>query len=171
LTGGNNTGGEFMANDLFGDAVILTSQTAGGDDTLIGGNSANGLVTNELHGDAFQLADSALGGDDVLIAGTQSGSGNVVNNMWGDAQLLSGSGAGGNDTFVFDGSFGDENYVWDFHQGEDILDINGLSIEDLDINLVGSDTRINPTGDADNMVTLVGFTDTLTAEDFGNYIA
>jgi hypothetical protein len=148
----------------------MSNSARGGDDVLTGGNSSgSGTVNNFLYGDATQLFDKAVGGADTLIAGVQSGGGSVTNVMWGDGRL-SGSAVGGNDTFVFNDSFGNQNYVVDFHQGEDVLNIDGLSIDDLTITQVmtpfNSDTLINVTGDTANVVTLVGFTGTLTQDDF-----
>jgi hypothetical protein len=57
----------------------------------------------------------------------------------------------------------------DFHQGEDHIDINGLSIADLTITTgVDSDSGLNSTfitADGTDVVTLVGFTGTLTHDD------
>ena len=87
--------------------------------------------------------------------------------MWGDAQFLSGSGLGGNDTFIFSGNFGNQNYVEDFHQGQDLIDItaaHGLNLIDFTITPGVDVTVVYLT--ADNVVTLQGFTGTLTHDDF-----
>jgi len=180
VTGGNNTGSGSVVNNLYGDnqgevwGGGMYAQAKGGNDQLSGGNASSGTVTNNLYGDAYAMTDSTQGGNDILIAGTQSGSGFVVNNMWGDAYSMTGSAVGGNDTFVFNDSVGNQNYVMDFHQGEDIIDItaaHGLSLSDLTITTGAADTTVYLTSDPNDVITLVGFTDTLTQDDFVNLMA
>jgi hypothetical protein len=75
----------------------------------------------------------------------------------------------GHDIFVFNGNFGNQSYVEDFHQGEDLIDLaaaHGLNFSDLVITKNGSDTLIHVTADPNNVVTLVGFAGTLTESDF-----
>jgi hypothetical protein len=169
LIGGSNTGSGTTSNELQGDAYAMFDSAQGGNDTLTGGNASSGVVSNSLIGDAaFVTGDTVQMGDDILIAGTQSGSGSVTNFMYGDAFDISGSPVRGSDIFVFNGNVGDQNYVVDFQQDVDHIDINGLSIDDLTIT-----TGVDPTFDVEstfitdgtNMVSLVGFTGTLTQHD------
>ena len=51
-------GGTGSSNALFGDAVWMTAQAVGGNDTLYGGASA----AEALRGDAAEMFDSARGG-------------------------------------------------------------------------------------------------------------
>jgi hypothetical protein len=87
--------------------------------------------------------------------------------MWGD--WTSGPASGGHDTFVFAGNFGNQNYVGDFRQGEDVINLtaaHGLGLSNLTIVQSGSDTLVNVTTDPSNVITLVGFTGTLKQGDF-----
>jgi hypothetical protein len=176
LTGGNNSGGGFLANQLYGDAPFMSGHAQGGNDTLIGGNSSgSGVVENFIFGDGLTMSDFAQGGNDILIAGTQSSGGSVVNHMWGDAQVISASAVAGHDTFVFNGNFGNQTFVEDFHQGEDVIDLvaaHGLNFgNDLVITKNGSDTLIHVAADPSNVITLVGFTGTLEQSDFVGLLA
>jgi hypothetical protein len=87
---------------------------------------------------------------------------------------MSGSAVGGNEIFVFADSFGAQNYVGDFRQGEDLIDITaaeGLSLSDLTITTGATDSTVYLTSDPSDVVTLVGFTGTLTQDDFVNLMA
>jgi hypothetical protein len=100
---------------------------------------------------------------------------------------MSDSALGASDIFYFNsniGDFGNQNYVMDFQQDMDLIDLvaaEGLSLSDLTITTVdstqilgGTDTQIYVTGDAANVVTLVGFDNTvtpLTQDDFVNLMA
>jgi hypothetical protein len=98
--------------------------------------------------------------------------------MWGDFKSGGGGPAeGGQDTFVFGPNNG-EDFIYDFQQGFDIIEINSIpatqlpaqavahipsqagnfpeSFEELDIDEVGGNSVI--TFDADNSVTVVGVT-------------
>ena len=178
LTGGNNSGSGFLRNEMYGDARATMSGFAqGGNDILIGGNSSgSGGVSNVIRGDALTVSDFVKGGDDTLIAGTQSGGGSVLNFMWGDWQEdTSGTALTGHDTFVFNENFGNQNFVEDFRQGEDLISLgaaNGLSFSnDLTIIQSGSDTLVHLTADPNDAITLVGFTGTLTQSDFVGLLA
>jgi hypothetical protein len=62
----------------------------------------------------------------------------------------------------------------DFHQGEDIVDLTaaeGLSLRDLTITTGVADTTVYLTADPNDVVTLVGFTGTLTQDDFVDLMA
>lgn len=172
LRGGSNSGSGTLQNVLWGDADDMFIRGVGGNDVLIGGNSTgSGVVQNGFFGDARIAGILLQGGNDTLIAGTQSGGGTVMNFMWGDWQMDNGQGSNrpGHDTFVFDGNFGNQTYVEDLHQGEDVLDIvaaHGLGLGALTITQNGSDTLVHLTSDPNNVITLVGFTGTLTQSDF-----
>jgi hypothetical protein len=177
LIGANYSGSGSLQNALFGDAVDLFGpRSVGGNDVLTGGNSTgSGVVTNGLVGDAAE-AGVSRGGNDTLIAGTQSGGGTVINSMYGDwaVDLSPGFNFPGHDTFVFDGNFGNQTYVNDFHQGEDLIDIvaaHGLGLDALTITQSGSDTLVHLTSDPNDVITLVGFTGTLTQSDFLGLLA
>jgi hypothetical protein len=141
----------------------MSGSAKGGNDILTGGdNSGSGFVTNELFGDARFMNDSAQGGNDRLISGI-----NATDQMWGDGSLAF-SATGGDDTFVFAGAFGND-FVNDFHQDEDTLEFQVAGVadfSDLDITVSGSDTVISTTTSTTDTVTLVGFSGTLTADDF-----
>jgi hypothetical protein len=165
LTGGNNSGSGSVSNLLRGDANGMSGFAQGSDDELTGGdNFGSGTVTNTLIGDASEMSGSAQGGDDRVISGI-----NATDLMWGDAQLLLDSATGGKDTFVFvDAAFG-QDFVNDFHQGEDTLEFQVAGVSDFDdlvIVLIDSDTVISTTASATDTVTLVGFSGTLTESDF-----
>jgi hypothetical protein len=114
--------------------------------------------------------------------------------MWGDVQYNFGGFVGGNDTFAFRPSNGND-FVYDFHKGEDIIELGGfynipakaaahlpanipsqalshilqtfsdLNIETVDTN---SDTVADSSVihiDPSNSITVVGVTG-LTAADF-----
>ena len=170
MAGGSNSGSGRIDNFVYGNWQGM-SGGEGGNDRLIGGDSrGDGIVNNFLYGDSEGVADTIGGGDDTLIAGTQSNGGVVVNNMWGDWSFDGfGSSVAGHDTFVFRGNFGKQNFVMDFHQGEDLIDLNaahGLDLSALSITESGSDTLVNVTTDPANVITLVGFNGTLTQSDF-----
>jgi hypothetical protein len=168
LIGGDNSDSGELTNFLVGDAAGgMFGSAQGGDDILTGGdNSGSGELTNLLIGDAANMSESAQGGDDRLISGI-----NATDQMWGDAQDLSPSATGGNDTFVFAGAFG-EDFVNDFHQGEDIMEFQVAGVADFDDLVItdnGPDTVIHTTASATDIVTLVNYDNDLhplTANDF-----
>jgi hypothetical protein len=168
LTGGDNRGpGGFpssLSNFLFGDAEQMSDSAQGGNDILTGGDSSSGgSVTNLLFGDADTMLNLVQGGNDRLISGI-----NASDEMWGDARSLSASASSGDDTFVFAGGFGND-FVNDFHQDEDTLEFQVAGVadfSDLAITVSGSNTVISTTASATDTVTLVGFSGTLTADDF-----
>jgi Ca2+-binding RTX toxin-like protein len=191
--GGNDvlTGGEFSnSNTLYGDAALMTGNARGGNDTLTGGQFSNvdtlvgdadrmfgsarggddtltggdGAPTNFLFGDAFVLSGNARGGDDILISGTGT------DHMWGDGGVSpTGTVQTGADTFVFAPGNGNDD-INDFRQSDgDRIDVSAWGFQTLTqmmITEVGGDTRIG--FDANNSVTLVGFSDpsALRASDF-----
>ena len=181
LIGGNTTplGNGRVENFLTGDGGFMSGSAQGGNDTLIGGsNSGSGSVENTLRGDAFRFfaGGSVHAGDDTLVAGTAS-AGTVKNTMWGDAQIVD-AGATvtfGHDTFVFQDNVaagqtvGTQNFIGDFQQGLDVIKFIGVvgasSFAELSphITTVSGNTIIET---QDDKVTLLGFTGTLTAQDF-----
>ena len=69
---------------------------------------------------------------------------------------------------MFAGAFGND-FVNDFHQDEDTLEFQVAGVADfgdLVITVDGQDTVIGTTASATDTVTLVGFSGTLTADDF-----
>lgn len=134
IEGGNDklTGGADSLNHLYGDAEFLTSfvnagepPALGGHDTLTGGASTGGVSeTNYLYGDALS-ALGVVGGNDRLVSGA-----NAMDHMWGDWSLQTLS-TGGNDTFVFGPTSGisipnnGTDYIYDFHHGEDLIEVRG----------------------------------------------
>jgi hypothetical protein len=154
-----------LFNELIGDARDMSGTAHGGDDTLTGGdnNGSDGPVVNSLVGDADQMTGAAHGGNDRLISGI-----NASDQMWGDARFLLESATGGQDTFVFVDAFGSD-FVNDFRQGEDEIEFQVAGVADFDdlvITQIGSDTVIGTNLSTTDTVTLVGFTGTLTANDF-----
>lgn len=178
LTGGNNSGTGAAHNYLYGDAFSVTGANNGwpfwgvtcGNDTLIGGSASAGSVENYFYGDAKD-ASGAKFGSDVLIAGTAAEGGTVYNYMYGDAEDNN-AGFGAADLFVFsdDGSqtVGTNNYIYDFSQFQnDRIEFSGVDgvhgFADLGITFNGGNTIIVAGSDE---VTLVGFSGTLTANNF-----
>jgi serralysin len=165
LVGGNNS-----LNLLFGDGGGLAGDSRGGNDVLVGGN---GSAASTLIGDATSMSDNARGGNDVLISGTGT------DHMWGDAEFINGVPASptaptgnvktGADTFVFAPHNGNDD-IMDFRQSDhDKIDVRAYgfhSLADMVITGNGADTKI--AFDADDSVTLVGFSDpnALRASDF-----
>jgi len=144
-SGGNDTlrGGANSTNYLYGDAETMTGAATGGDDTLIGGKGG----TNYLYGDALSLSGPSAGGNDRLVS-----AGSTTDQMWGDFGSVSSDNTSfGHDTFVFGPRNGDD-YIYDYHQGEDIIEINSVrgmgSFADLDIQAVDT----NNDGSADSSV-------------------
>jgi hypothetical protein len=90
----------------------------GGDDTLIGGIGG----TNTLVGDFVSRGGGILeGGNDRLVSAD-----NTTDNMWGDFQFVDGPPPNfGHDTFVFSQNNGND-LINDFHQGEDIIELDGF---------------------------------------------
>jgi hypothetical protein len=112
-----------------------------------------------------------------LIAGTApSFFGSVFNDMWGDGPLF-GNATGGQSTFIFKDdvvaggrTVGTHNTIEDFSQSQhDVIEFSGVagvaSFANLtfDTTTTPGSTIIHAGADA---VTLVGFTGTLTANDF-----
>src|SRR5262249_23233122 len=146
-----------------------------------GNNTGSGSVINKLIGDAENMSGSAQGGNDTLVAGTASPhSAGVINDMWGDGKLSEGA-TGGHDTFILKDdvaagqTVGTQNKIEDFSQSQhDVIEFVGVfdgathitSIDQLHIDYPppsGGDTVIHA---GEDVVTLVGFTGTLTAQDF-----
>ena len=114
-----------------------------------------------------QYAD--CGTKTASTAGTQNGIGSVVTNfMWGSAPGLPAA-QGSHNTFVFEGDLvGTQNYVEDFHQGQDTIEFTHMTgvhnFSDLSISTNGAGDTI--VGTLHDTVILVGFADTLTQHDF-----
>jgi serralysin len=154
-------------NVLMGDAGDMSGNAIGGNDTLI----AAGTGINALYGDAHSMDGNAQGGNDVLI----SGPGNDM--MWGDAAIINGVAASptaptgnvktGADTFVFGPNSGTDT-IGDFRQSDgDRLDVSAYgftSLVNMMITFDGTNTKI--AFDANDSVTLSGFTGTLRTQDF-----
>jgi hypothetical protein len=160
--GGNDVvlGGDgAILNNLRGEGLVMSGHATGGNDVLIGGDGAG--TTNTMTGDGRTMSDFAVGGNDTLVSGTG------IDNMTGDGAIITGPNVTtGADTFVFrPGNNADS--VFDFRQTDhDRIDVSAFGFDDIgDLNIsVGSDTVIDFGGG--NSVTLVGFTDPLTASDF-----
>src|SRR5262249_24479521 len=130
----------------------------------------------------------AHAGNNTLIAGTATLGSNVTNLMWGNAQIIDGiviNGSNdipastnvtlGQDTFIFKDTatqtVGTQNFIHDFIQSQhdviEFIHVAGVtSFNDLlpfDKTTVPGSTIIHVVAD---VVTLVGFTGTLTAQDF-----
>ena len=156
-------------NYLFGDANDITAGR-GGDDTLTGGKGG----TNYLIGDAANAIGGPIqGGADRLVSAD-----NTTDHMWGDFQSHNqGQITGGADTFVFGPRNGDD-FIYDFHQGEDIIEIDASkapghfpeTFSDLNIDQVDTDGSGTADSsiihfDAHNSVTVLGVTN-LAPSDF-----
>jgi len=159
LVAGGVIGG-FGSSLVMGDAGTMRDSARGGNDTLTGGAGSD----NTLYGDARLMYDNATGGDDTLISGAGT------DHMWGDAQFINdvlarptadtGLLATGADTFVFAPGSGNDD-IGDFRQSDhDRIDVRAYgfsSLADMMITFDGTSTRIH--FDANNSVTLVGFSD------------
>jgi hypothetical protein len=124
-------------------------------------------------GDASSMSDTAKGGNDVLVAGTASPGSSVLNAMIGDANTMSGLAKGGADTFVFKDNglmtVGPDNIIKDFSQTQhdkiEFIGVAGVTtFDDLEILPTQTGTEIH--AGATDVVTLDGFTGTLTQQDF-----
>jgi Ca2+-binding RTX toxin-like protein len=150
-----------------GDAGDLSGNAIGGNDTLV----AAGLGINALYGDAHSMEGNAQGGNDVLISGTGN------DQMWGDAAIINGVAASptaptgnvktGADTFVFAPNSGTDT-VGDFRQSDgDRIDVSAYgftSLVNMMVTFDGTNTKV--AFDANDSVTLAGFTGTLRTQDF-----
>jgi serralysin len=173
LTGGDNsTNGpsDRTFNNLYGDAESMHDHTMGGDNILIGGGAGS---SNYMYGVAGNMYDNTVAGNNTLISGTGT------DYMWGDAQYINGVAASpaaptgnvvtGADTFVFAPSNGND-FINDFRQSDgDRIDVSAYGFQSLTqmmITFDGANTKIG--FDADDSVTLVGFTDpsALRTSDF-----
>ena len=179
-----------VLNDLFGDARAMSDSTQGGNNTLIGGNnsgSGSSLVDNLLVGAADRMFGSAHAGNNTLIAGTATAGSIVQNDMWGNAQFIdnifingsndipgSSNVTLGHDTFIFKDTatqtVGTQNSIHDFIQSQhDLIEfagvagVTGFGNLTFDKTTTPGSTIIHAGAD---VVTLVGFTGTLTAHDF-----
>jgi hypothetical protein len=158
-----------------------TIQGLAGNDELFAGT--NGLLSGGAGNDFLQ--GTTGGGGNILNgdAGDDSlfGNNNDILKGGDGADRLFTTGSGGN---TYTGDAGSDqfwlaisqipttpNLVTDFTQGEDVLGIGGLSriaesFEDLTIDQAEGNTNISVEGGATSIVTLEGFTDNLSAEDF-----
>lgn len=146
-------------NDIFGgsgnDTIVggggqLDAEGNSGNDTLTGGigdDTLDGGAGNDvLRGDP---SGSFISGDDTLIAG----SGNDIL-----------EGGGGEDLFVFDRTDGD-NRILDFEVGVDMIDLQGFSVGQGNLNTSGGDTVFTYSQNGvDFSITIEDAT--LTASDF-----
>ena len=195
LIGGNNSGSFLVfptqvVNELFGDARAMSDSTQGGNNTLIGGNNSGGSgseVDNVLVGAADRMFGSAHAGNNTLIAGTATAGSIVQNDMWGNAGFIdnifingsnnipgSSNVTLGQDTFIFKDTatqtVGTQNSIHDFIQTQhDLIEfagvagVTGFGNLTFDTTTTPGSTIIHAGAD---VVTLVGFTGTLTAHDF-----
>jgi hypothetical protein len=141
----------------------MYGHSRGGNDVITSGNSGFSI----LHGDAWFMFDYAVGGNDVLISGTG------LEIMYGDGQETGPNVTTGSDIFVFKpGNAFD--LIGDFRQTDhDKIDVraygfSGIHDPDLHIQVdfdFGTDIVFGDAADG-NSVTLLGFTDPLTASDF-----
>jgi Ca2+-binding RTX toxin-like protein len=159
----------FFPATLYGDANTMSGNARGGNDTLTGVAPAGGNTV--LYGDAFSMSGNARGGDDTLI------SSNGNDQMWGDAAVINGVAASptadtgnvrtGADTFVFAPNSGTDT-IGDFRQSDhDRIDVSAYgftSLVGMIISFDGTNTKI--AFDANDSVTLTGFSGTLRASDF-----
>ena len=161
--GGNDVvvGGDgAILNNLRGEGLFMSGHATGGNDVLIGGDGAG--TTNNMIGDGRTMSDFAVGGNDTLVSGTG------IDNMTGDGAIITGPNVTtGADIFAFmPGNNADT--VNDFRQADhDQIDVSAFGFDDigdLNISVVSGNTVIDFSGG--NSVTLVGFTDPLTASDF-----
>jgi len=135
------TGADHSINLLYGDALSLSGNARGGNDTLVSGTG-----TDHMWGDAQFI--------NGVAASPTAPTGTVVT---------------GADTFAFAPGNG-ADFVHDFRQSDhDKIDVSAYgfhSITDMVITGTGADTRIG--FDATNSVTLVGISDpsVLHAPDF-----
>jgi len=147
-------------NFMMGDANTIGSDSVGGNDTLIAGDS----IENILVGDAMFIGEDGRGGNDRLVSGAGE------DQMYGDA-LEFNEGRGGADRFVFAPKNGND-VVFDFHASErDKIDLSAFKgidgfhslgtmiaagrIEQSDGAVVIHLDLVDPHSDA-NTVTLVG---------------
>jgi hypothetical protein len=195
LIGGNNSGSFLVfptqvSNELIGDARAMSDSTQGGNNTLIGGNNSGGsgsVVDNVLVGAADRMFGSAHAGNNTLIAGTATAGSLVQNEMWGNAGSIdnipingsndipgSSNVTLGHDTFIFKDTatqtVGTQNSIHDFLQSQhDLIEfagvagVTGFGNLTFDKTTTPGSTIIDAGADH---VTLVGFTGTLTANDF-----
>ncbi|MDR6267638.1 calcium-binding protein [Roseobacter sp. N2S] len=117
--------------------------TRDGDDTLIGNGKANeirgGGGDDRLLGKGGRDDLRGQDGDDFLNGANGK---DMLNGGYGDDVLVGGKGG---DVFLFDGSaFEGSDTIRDFQNGADVLQISGISFDDLTIKKAdgGSDTRI-----------------------------
>ncbi|MEO1208316.1 MAG: integrin alpha [Cyanobacteria bacterium J06638_20] len=173
------------------DVVVGTS----GDDIIWGGSEGNDVVFggsgNDIisFGEANFLVESTSDDSNAGNTGEASGSSNDTRDPLtglSSGDMQSGStdarststtqisnsdnvdvafGQGGNDTFVLQTGDGFIQ-VGDFTQGEDVLEVHGITFEDLSFVSTpsGSSTFIYKSGD--RLAELQGFTGTLTESDF-----
>ncbi len=162
--GGNDIliGGVNSINQLCGDSLQLMFTTCG-NDLLISGDVDDGFLNAEnfLIGDAiFVYSEGVIGGNDRLISGTGRDS------MWGDFFTISSVAAFGNDTFVFKSNNGADT-IYDFHIGEDKIELSGIigidDFTDLQISEFSGSSLI--TVGIDNTIQVNRVTG-LQAEDF-----
>ena len=121
------------------------------------------------------MLGSAHAGDNTLIAGTATAGSIVINDMWGNAQTIFDSTVTlGQNTFIFKDTatqtVGTQNSIHDFIQTQhDLIEfagvagVTGFGNLTFDTTTTPGSTIIHAGAD---VVTLVGFTGTLTAHDF-----
>ncbi|MGD9538967.1 MAG: calcium-binding protein [Alphaproteobacteria bacterium] len=146
-------------NDMFGDAVVLRGNGAGGNDILdvIGGMIG---TPNHLFGDAGEMSGNARGGDDVLSA---AGDANL---LYGDAGGgMSNNARGGDDVLSAAGDanllYGDAggNMSNNSRGGNDVLSATGSGNElygdaggDMSSNARGGNDTLEVVGDGNLLI-------------------
>ena len=153
--------------------------TQGGNNTLTGGNSSSGgTVYNFFFGTAQEMSDNTHAGNNILIAGTADASSTVINDMWGNAQTVGSNVTLGQDTFIFKDNVaagqtvGTQNFIHDFSQSQHdlIMFVHVAGVTSFNDLLpffdTASDFGSTIIHAGNDVVTLVGFTGTLTAGDF-----
>ena len=152
-----------ISDNTDGNAVIDLSSQGGGTITL------TGVSTADLDGDDFAFYQNTYTGT-ASAETLEGGAGDdTITGLGGDDTL---TGNEGDDTFVFAASHGSDT-ITDFTDGEDTIDLSGLSgitgFSDVSgsITQSGNDTVIDLSSFGGGSITLEGFTSTdLSADDF-----
>ena len=139
----------------------------GEDIVLVGGNGSDVILAGNgndtIYADAGNDFLYGSAGDDALIG---SDGNDTLEGGAGRDYLAGGSGS---DVFIFDDGFG-ADLIAGFENGQDRLDVGGLTgvsgFADLTIWSAGGHTFVYADGDAQNFVTLAGYTGGLDASDF-----
>lgn len=179
----SNTDGTANPNDVVvgtaGDDTIWAGSE--GNDLILGGDGndviifggVNPQVEPSLDGDAIDTTDGLNGDRDAITGmsngGVQSGSADafltVDTAASSDENFDVAFGQGGNDTFVLNAGDGFVQ-IGDFTSGEDLLEISGITFEDLSIMSSMSTGSTFIYRNSDLLAELQDFTGVLTESDF-----